>query len=186
VESARRFDPTRGASFSTFARHRIRGAITDSLRRLDPVSRGLRTEQKKADRAVAALTVQFGRSPSEAEVAMHLQVPETKWRKLRRQLHDAGCGVDGSGAATCRVPPEALPGTWLEPERHVELGKLRSRLGRALQALPVRHRYVIRLHDFEEWTMKRIGERLGVNESRVSQIRSAALIRLKSELARRG
>jgi RNA polymerase sigma factor for flagellar operon FliA len=70
----------------------------------------------------------------------------------------------------------------LEPERYVQLSRIRERLHRALQTLPARHRHIIRLHDFEEWTLKRIGEKLGVNESRVSQLRSQALRRLRAEL----
>jgi RNA polymerase sigma factor for flagellar operon FliA len=79
-----------------------------------------------------------------------------------------------------------LPGTQEDPERHAARRQLNTQLRDALQALPSRDRYVIRLYDFEEWTMKRIGERLGVNESRVSQIRAAALKRLKTELGRCG
>ena len=186
VESARRFDPAKGASFSTFARHRVRGAITDSLRRLDPMPRRLRTEQKRAQRATSALAAQLGRMPSEAEVAEQLQLPVVQWQRLRRQLSEAGCGTDGSGVTGCGVLPESLPGTWHDPERYVELGKLRSLLDRALEALPARHRGVIRLYDFEEWPMKRIGERLGLTEGRVSQIRSSALKLLRAELTRYG
>jgi RNA polymerase sigma factor for flagellar operon FliA len=69
AEAARRFDPKKGNLFATFARHRIRGAITDSLRQHDPISRSLRMNQKQADPAISALSVKLGRTPSDAEIA---------------------------------------------------------------------------------------------------------------------
>jgi len=184
LQSARRFDPTKGASFQTFARHRIRGAITDSLRRLDHVSRRLRAAQKKAERATSALTAKLGRNPSELEVARQLEMPLPEWRKLRRELHEAGCGIPDAGNAT--VPVDSASGTWHDPERHTEFSKLRMSLRRALSALPARHRLIIQLHDFNEVKMARISEELGVSAGRVSQIRAEALACLRAELVRLG
>ena len=75
VEASRRFNPAKGASFSTFARHRIRGAITDSLRGIDPVSRCLRSRQKAAERAIFELAASKQRPPTEREIASPLQAP---------------------------------------------------------------------------------------------------------------
>jgi RNA polymerase sigma factor (sigma-70 family) len=76
------------------------------------------------------------------------------------------------------VPVNDLPDSGTGPEQLAECSEIRQRLDGALQAIPARHREVIILYDFEEWTMQRIAVRLGVNESRVSQIRSAALSQL--------
>src|SRR5438445_8977617 len=94
VEAARRFDPAQGASFGAFAQHRIRGAITDSLRRIDPVSRSLRSQQKTAERATTELMTDLGRCPTEAETAKRLHVSLRRWRRLRWKLYTAGCPVD--------------------------------------------------------------------------------------------
>src|SRR3989441_808573 len=187
VEAARRFDPAQGASFGAFAQHRIRGAITDSLRRIDSVSRCLRSQQKGAERATTELMTHLGRCPTEAETARRLRLSLGRWRRLRWKLYAAGCCVDSypMHGALAPADPDKLPGTWADPEQLADLAETRQILDRAISTLPTRHRHVLRLYDFEEWTMKQIGIRLGVDESRVSQIRAAALTRLQIELAPR-
>src|SRR5438128_298652 len=119
VEAARRFNPAQGASFGAFARHRIRGAITDSLRRLDPVSRCLRSQQKTAERATTELMTNLGRCPTEAETARRLHLSLQRWRRLRSKLYTAGCPVDSypMHGALAQADPEKLPGTWADPEQ---------------------------------------------------------------------
>jgi len=187
VEAARRFDPAQGVSFGAFAQHRIRGAITDSLRRIDPVSRCLRSQQKTAERATRELMTNLGRCPTEAETARRLHLSLRRWRRLRWKLYTAGCSVDSypMHGALAQVEPDKLPGTWADPEQLAGMAETRQILDRAIRTLPTRHRHVLRLYDFEEWTMKQIGIRLGVDESRVSQIRAAALARLQMQLAPR-
>ena len=187
VEAARRFDPAQGASFAAFAQHRIRGAITDSLRRLDPVSRCLRSQQKGAERATTELMTNLGRCPTEAETARRLHLSLGRWRRLRSKLYAAGCPVESYriNEAPAQADPDKLPGAWPNPEQLAGLAETRQILGRAISTLPARHRHVLHLYDFEAWTMKQIGIRLGVDESRVSQIRAAALARLQAQLARR-
>jgi RNA polymerase sigma factor for flagellar operon FliA len=185
VEAARRFESAKGASFSTFARHRIRGAIADSLRRSDPVSRHLRSKQKEAERAVRELMTNLGRHPTEAETAKRLHLSLRRWRRLRWELCEAGCPVNGYPVNGAMAPanPDKLPGTWVDPERLTNMAETRQTLERAIETLPIRYRHVIHFYDFKEWTMKQIGIRLGVDESRVSQIRMAALARLQAQLA---
>jgi RNA polymerase sigma factor FliA len=187
VEAARRFDPARGTSFGAFARHRIRGAITDSLRQTDPVTRCLRSQQKRAERATTELMTNLGRHPTEAETARRLHVSLRRWRRLRWRLSEAGCpvNVDPMNGAVAPADADRLPGTWADPERLAEMAQTREIVGRAMKTLPPRYRHVLHLHDFEEWTMKQIGIRLGVDQSRVSQIRAAALARLQVQLAPR-
>ena len=187
VEAARRFNPAQGASFAAFAQHRIRGAITDSLRRSDPVSRCLRSQQKGAERATTELMANLGRCPTEAETARRLRLSLRRWRRLRWKLYTAGCPVDGypMHGALAQADPDKLPGTWADPEQLAGMAETRQILDRAISTLPTRHRHVLHLYDFEEWTMKQIGIQLGVDESRVSQIRAAALARLQVQLAPR-
>src|SRR5207253_1979581 len=119
VEAARRFNPAQGASFGAFAQHRIRGAITDSLRRIDPVSRCLRSQQKGAERATTELMANLGRCPTEAETARRLRLSLRRWRRLRWKLYTAGCPVDGypMHGALAQADPDKLPGTWADPEQ---------------------------------------------------------------------
>jgi RNA polymerase sigma factor for flagellar operon FliA len=181
VEAARRFHPSKGASFSTFARHRIRGAIADFLRKLDPVSRYLRRQQKTAERTISDLTATKQRLPSEREIARRLSLRVDDWRKLSRTLYEAGCSVGGF-APPGTVPLDHLASGSTDPERQAHAAELRRILASAMETLPSRYQHAIRLYDFEEWTMKRIGAELGVNESRVSQIRTAALKKLRAQL----
>ena len=180
VEAARRFNPAKGASFSTFASHRIRGAITDNLRGIDPVSRGLRSRQKVTERAIFELAAANQRPPTEREIASRLKLRLCEWRKLSRTLYEAGCPVNGH-APTGTAPAELdhLPSRWPDPEQLATIAELRVSITEATQTLPLRYRNVIRLYHFDGWTMKQIGAQLGVNESRISQIHSGAMRRLR-------
>ena len=174
VEASRRFNPAKGASFSTFARHRIRGAITDSLRSIDPVSRCLRSRQKAAERAVFELVASKQRPPTEREIAARLK---------GFTLYEAGCPVNGHAPGPAG-PTELdhLPSRWPDPEESAAVAELRDGIAQAAQALPPRYRNVIRLYHFDGWTMKQIGRNIGVNESRVSQIHAGAIQRLRERL----
>jgi RNA polymerase sigma factor for flagellar operon FliA len=185
VEATRRFNWAKGTSFRTFARHRIRGAIMDSLRQIDPVSRYLRSQQKAAERGMRELMITLSRYPTEAEIARRLHLSLGRWRRLQWELYEAGCPVNGypMNGAVAPADPDKLPGTWSDPERLAGLAETRQILGRAIGTLPTHYRQVLHLYDFEEWTMKQISIMLGVDESRVSQIRAAALARVQARLA---
>jgi RNA polymerase sigma factor for flagellar operon FliA len=187
IEAARRFDSAKANSFGAFARHRIRGAIADSLRQIDPVSRYLRSQQKAAERATTELMTNLGRFPTEAETARRLHLSLRCWRRRRWELYEAGCPVNDYPMNRAATPADAdkLPGIGGDPERLAALAETREILSRVIARLPTRHRQVLHLYDFEEWTMRQIGIRLGVDESRVSQIRAAALVRLQGQLAPR-
>src|SRR5439155_5810091 len=111
-----------------FAQHRIRGAITDSLRRLDPVSRCLRSQQKTAERATTELMTNLGRCPTEAETARRLRLSLRRWRRLRWKLYAAGCPVESYRikGALAQAVPDKLPGTWADPERLADLAETRQ------------------------------------------------------------
>src|SRR5437667_6846988 len=147
VEAARRFNPAQGASFGAFAQHRIRGAITDSLRRIDPVSRCLRSQQKAAERATTELMTSLGRYPTEAETARRLHLSLRRWRRLRWKLYTAGCSVDSypMHGVLAQADPDKLPGTWADPEQLAGLAETRQILDRAIRTLPTRHRHVVQL-----------------------------------------
>jgi RNA polymerase sigma factor for flagellar operon FliA len=187
VDAARKFDPRRRTSFRTYAKHRIQGAIYDELRALDPLSREMRRKHRVADGAVAELTGELERLPTDREIARRLKLTVAAWHGLERQLYEAGFPVNGHGFADKPATfVENLPARRGDPEAWAEGEELRRMLNEAICTLPPRYQKVIVLYHGCEWTMRQIGRELGVNESRVSQMHAWALRRLRTHLARAG
>ena len=178
VDAARRFDPAK-ASFRSFARHRIRGAILDGLRSEDSVSRADRQRFRRAQKTIDRLARSFGRQPGDDETADALGLSLPKWQQLRARFGRMGLT---SLCSQAHAEVEALPGTFSDGYEAVFLAERRSMLDRAIGTLPPRHRIVILLYYRRELTMREIARRLGVNESRVSQMHHAALGHLRREL----
>ncbi len=182
VEAARRFNTSEGASFPTFARYRIRGAIMDSLRRIDPLSRRLRSFQRVASQAAETLTMRLGRRPRDSEVAAYAGLPLCRFERLLRELHEAGGSITGvSRNEACVYPLDLIPARSGDPERLAAMAELRDTVNDALGKLPRRYRAVIRLYHFDGLTMSRIGAKLGISEGRVSQIHAGAIRRLRED-----
>ena len=190
VQALEGFDPERGLAFSTYAMPRIRGAMLDELRSRDWVPRSVRARGRKVEQVRAALQHRLGRAPAAAEIAEALGVDlRTYWswaqqldgRTVLRldQSGTAGSGATGelSLAETIADPGSAQPG---EALMHREtLAGLRE----AVASLSTKDRLVLSLYYYEELSLREIGEVLHVTESRVSQIRSAALRRLRERIA---
>jgi RNA polymerase sigma factor for flagellar operon FliA len=163
--------------FPTYARYRIRGAILDSLRQLDWASREMRRRHKQVEAATRDLATEFQRNPTEAEVARKLGVEIERFRTMMIDLRNAGL----ISASTRKNEGDDLPAPDLpsKPENLPDFifvqGELRGTLRDAIKTLSGRYQRVIRLYYTKDLTMKEIGRRLGVNESRVSQIHKAAL-----------
>jgi len=180
LEAATNFDPQRGVQFITYAKYRVRGAILDALRDLDCATRYQRQRQKEVTRAADSLTAAFDRKPTTAEIAAELGISEQHLWRIGM------CPANGLVVSASHITldndvtfPRDLPD--LTHERLDEVfarRELRRHLLAAMGSLPERHRRVLILHYLEELTLKEIGARLGVNESRVSQIHRAALEKL--------
>ncbi len=186
------YDPEKDVDFAAYAQARIRGAILDELRELDPLPRSLRERARRIERATGILQQQLLRAPSDDEVAdflgMDLSTFHQTLHDLRGGLHvslDAGGpGGDGDGDGEGSHPPVPegrTPGPW----QALALKERREILAAVLDELPERERIVLSLYYAEELTMKEIGAVLEVSESRVSQIHSAALLRIRARLRRR-
>jgi RNA polymerase sigma factor for flagellar operon FliA len=187
LDAARKFDPAKGVPFRSYARHRIRGSIRDGQRALDLLPRALRQQQPRAQQAIAQLTGRLGRPPTEEEIARHLGLSLTHWQKLAQQFYEASAPVmhawpDGQPP----VPVEQLESTAADPEQTAARMELRRILKEAIRSLPPRYQKMIALYYWREWTMQAIAEELGVNESRVSQIHSRAMTKLRHNLIERG
>ncbi len=175
----------KNVAFHLYAKHRIRGAILDSLRQLDWASRDQRKRYKAIDAAMQASAQQLGRSPTEGEVARELGLTEDMLIKQKRDLQAAGL-TSGQPHRVEKIEhvgtAETAEATDKRPDELFAHREMRSALNRVVGTLPPRYQTVIRMYYSEERTMKQIGQELGVNESRVSQIHKAALQKLQTAL----
>jgi RNA polymerase sigma factor FliA len=182
------FQPERGLAFSTFAVPRIRGAILDELRRQDHVPRSVRRKTRDISAARETLTRIFGRPATDPELAEHLGIDlNTFWRwqsetesAVQISLdHSAGDPDNTNAAPVESLALETGPGIEEEVNREQERGLLRE----ALQRLKEQERLVLTLYYFEDLKLHEIADVLRLTESRVSQIRTKALSRLRTSLS---
>lgn len=187
IDAAGRFKPSLGVPFSAFARRRIHGAMLDSLRGLDWAPRAVRKLRRDVDSAIATLRFTLGREPQAADIAQALCVSESEYEKMLDKLKSAELAtirqsaVDEDGRSALDVAIEPSEG----PHARLEREELRRLLAGAIGDLPERERHILALYYEEELTLAEIGEVIGVGESRVSQLRSQAIARLRSALATR-
>jgi RNA polymerase sigma factor for flagellar operon FliA len=180
IEAANRYQPTLGVPFDAFARRRIHGAMLDALRGLDWVPRSLRRLQRDVDGAMSRLRHTLGREPQTEEIAAALGVsPEQYDQKLDElRLADVAVLQSGSGDENGGLLEVAVDEGG--PYAQLERNELKARLAQALLQLPERERQILALSYQEELTLAEIGEVIGVGESRVSQLRTQAIARLRS------
>ncbi len=186
-DAVTKYDDTKNVAFHAYAKHRIKGAILDSLRQLDWASRDLRRRQKQVDAVTHRLSVKLGRTPEDTEVAQEMGIGMEHWRRMQMELRTV-CLV----SATPRTDQEsdrvqefaATPE--LQPDRICQRRQLKSTLERAIGTLPERYRKVMLLYYTNDMTMKEIGDKLGVNESRISQIHKTALHKMAEALESAG
>jgi RNA polymerase sigma factor FliA len=185
------FDLSRGLAFSTYAVRRIRGAILDDLRSQDWAPRAVRVKARRLQVATAALECRLGRAPRPEEVAAQLEIDiSTYWRwrddtasrTVVSYENEAGSGVGGTGALQDVLEDRRGPTPPEELARREDVRILREAIGR----LPDKERTVMALYYYEELNQRQIAEIMHLTESRVSQIRSQALNRLRSRLASAG
>jgi RNA polymerase sigma factor for flagellar operon FliA len=182
VEVAKRFDPTAGASFATYALARLQGAVLDELRSGDWASRSVRAAARRTDAAADALAMSLGRPPTKVELAASLGVPRSELDNLQVDVHraimisiDAESGADGTSLE--------LPDTGESPERAVLRGERARYLHDAIRALPDRLDEVVERNFFGDESLTDIAEDLGVTLSRVSQMRARALTLLHAAMS---
>lgn len=182
IDAATRYQPSLGVPFDAFARRRIQGAMLDSLRQLDRVPRSVRRLQRQVEEAMTTLRHTLGREPEADDLARALGISPEEYASLLDDLRSAEVASirQGDGDAGDRldvaIDPEAGP--YVQLERR----ELRGRLAAALAELPERERQVLALSYDEELTLAEIGQVLGLTESRICQIRSQAVARLRSLL----
>lgn len=187
VQALESFDLSRGLAFSTFAMRRIRGSILDELRSRDWVPRSVRSKGRQLAAIVAQLEGRLGRAPEPQEVAGALSLDMPTYWRWREEVDgavlvslDGSVGTDHAEAAsleeTLGDPGAPVPGESLAQEETV------ANLKHAIGMLPPKERTVLALYYYEELNLRQIAEVLHVTESRVSQIRTQALKRLRQRL----
>jgi len=186
------FDPERDVDFPTYAQPRIKGAILDELRKLDPLPRSVRQKTKEIERALASLEQELGRQPEDEEVAAYLGLDLQDYYKKLAEVSGFGLlFLDDPGPAhdEAEAPPlhhQVEDPSADDPLRHLLTKERRHLLGRLIEALPLRERMVLALYYQEGLTLQEIGAVLEVSESRVSQLRSSAILRLRARLRHLG
>lgn len=183
LDAVERFDASRGVAFTTFAETRVRGAMLDSLRALDWASRTARRRAKELQNAFAAVEQERGRAATAEEVAAHLKISLAELHEDLNEMRGLTITeIDRLDEETGLSAMDTLFDDTSSPLEQYEEQDRRARLAKAVDKLSLRERQVVALYYLEELTMKEIGAILGVTESRVSQLRTQAVIRLRNYL----
>lgn len=184
LEAANNFDPTRGASFETYAGIRIRGAMLDDIRKHDWTPRSVHHKYRKVAEAINAIEGETGRAAKSPEIAARLEISVDEYHKI---LADSSSSRLFSLDETLdeptlhRTPPKSDSAT---PEQELFHSQFRSRLAEQINKLPERERLVLSLYYERELNLKEIGQVLDVTESRVCQIHGQAMVRLRGVVAK--
>jgi RNA polymerase sigma factor for flagellar operon FliA len=181
VDAARRYQPALGVPFDAFARRRVHGAMLDSLRGLDWAPRAVRKIRRDVDEAMARLRHELNREPSELEIAARLNVPPEAYQRMLDQMRAVELAtIRQRDSRDDRRSPELVVDLDDSPQVRLERAELRQHLARALSELPERERQILSMYYEHELTLAEIGVVIGVGESRVSQLRTQAIGRLRT------
>jgi RNA polymerase sigma factor for flagellar operon FliA len=185
IGAIERFDPDRDIKFETYAIARIKGSIIDELRAMDWVPRSVRSRARDIERAIGELERKLHRAPTDEEIADKLGVSTDDLNDSLTEIGRSSIAaldelwtVSSSGGDQV-----ALIDTIEDTEGPEPQTELKEALGEAIARLPEREKLVVTLYYYEELTLREIGEVLGVTESRVSQLHTKAILRLKARLA---
>lgn len=190
IDAIEKYDPKMGSKFKTYATLRIKGAIYDELRLLDWIPRSVRQKAKEIEEAYTTLEKKLGRPATDEEVAEAMNISTKELNQLTLEISGTSVislddvryiGANSDEVSVLdTVESHVVPG----PDARLEREEMKRLLVEAINKLPQREREVIALYYYEELTLKEIGEVLGVTESRVSQLHTKAIMRLRGYLSR--
>ncbi|MGZ4309641.1 MAG: RNA polymerase sigma factor WhiG [Gaiellaceae bacterium] len=190
IGAIERYDPDRDVKFETYAISRIKGAIIDELRAMDWVPRSVRSRARDIERGIAELEARLGRAPTDDEIAKKLGITETELEDNLTEISrstiaalDELWTVSGSGGDQIALIDTIEDADAPDPQGSLSATEMKEAIGEAIARLPEREKLVVTLYYYEELTLREIGEVLGVTESRVSQLHTKAILRLKARLA---
>jgi len=189
ISAIERFEPEREIKFETFAITRIKGSIIDELRSLDWVPRSVRTKAREIERMNAKLEHKLHRAPTDKEMAEGLEVTVEEFQDSLVRIANSSVVAldelwtvsDSSGDQVSLLDTIQDPQA-ADPAQEMDTTEMKDRLADAIARLPEREKLVVALYYYENLTLREIGEVLGVTESRVSQLHTKAVLRLKSRL----
>jgi RNA polymerase sigma factor FliA len=189
IAAIERFDPAREIKFETYAIMRIKGAIIDELRAMDWVPRSVRARAREVERANAKLEHRLQRAPTDKEIAAELKVSLDELNEsLLTISHSSVVALDelwstsDSSGDQVSLMDTLEDTTAPDPAKALDIGDLKDRIADSIATLPEREKLVIALYYYENLTLREIGEVLGVTESRVSQLHTKAVLRLRSRM----
>jgi RNA polymerase sigma factor for flagellar operon FliA len=188
INAIDRFDPERDIKFETYAIARIRGSIIDELRALDWVPRSVRSRAREIERAIRELECKLGRAPNDEEIAAKVGLTADELEESLTDISrssiaalDELWSTSGDGDQVSLLDTLEDEGS-AQPAEALDETEIREALAEAISRLPEREKLVVTLYYYEELTLREIGEVLGVTESRVSQLHTKAVLRLRSRL----
>jgi RNA polymerase sigma factor for flagellar operon FliA len=189
ISAIERFEPAREIKFETYAITRIKGAIIDELRSMDWVPRSVRARAREIERANSKLEHRLQRAPTDSELAAELGLGGDELQQsLMAIAHSSVAALDemwsvsdSSGDQVSLMDTLEDPGA-PDPARALDVGDMKDRIADAIARLPEREKLVIALYYYENLTLREIGEVLGVTESRISQLHTKAVLRLRSRM----
>lgn len=184
IDSIDKFDAGKEVKFETYASLRIRGSILDQIRKMDWIPRTIRQRQKQIDAAMKEIELQEGRPATDAEIAQRIGISEDEFLDWQGQIKaDNIISLNEYIEQGNDVSSEAsLSSGFDTPESVIEKSELREMLDEALELLTEKEKKVILLYYYEELTLKEISSILGVSESRVSQLHTRALQKMKTKM----
>jgi RNA polymerase sigma factor FliA len=192
VKAVETFEPERGFKFETYAGHKIRGAILDELRALDWVPRSVRQKSRELQRVYVKLENEYGRVPYDDEVCKELNISQTEYEEILSDvtpttiisLEEAMPDRDADSKELRLIDTIEDPGS-ANPLKELGFTEVKNILKDAIANLPEKEKLVIALYHYEELTLKEIGVVLDISESRVSQIHSKVVLKLRAKLLQR-
>ena len=188
IKAVDRFDPSRGVKFETYASSVIRGEIMESLRSRDWAPRSLRRQARKVAEVVAELEAEIGQIPTDAEIAAALSMDLEEYYELMGQI--SGASISSLEDLVAQHPhwepqrPSSIEAAdvYRNPVEHLEQNELRQLITDVIEELPPREKHILALYYQEELTLREIGQILDISESRVCQIHSQTITRLRARL----
>lgn len=184
IDAVDKFDYTKGVKFETYASLRIRGAILDQIRKMDWIPRSIRQKQRKMDTAYQSLEIKYGRLASDEEIALELEISVDElenWQNQTKVTNIISLDEFMEQGAETKVE-QSLTADFDQPDKIIEKQELKEILVKTLETLTEKEKKVIILYYYEELTLKEISRILEVSESRISQLHTKALQKMKLKL----
>ncbi len=192
IKAVESYEPERGFKFETFAGHKIRGAILDELRALDWVPRSVRQKSRELQRVYARLENRLGRVPYDDEVCAELNISLSEYEEMLAEVTpttiislEEAMPERGTDSKELKIIDSIEDPGSENPLKELGFTEVKNILKEAIANLPEKEKLVIALYHYEELTLKEIGVVLDLTESRVSQIHSKAILKLRSKLLQR-